>query len=222
MGGNTGIQDVYNLAWKLAYVISGKATPGLLETYNTERQPVDELNVQQAFSRYEMRVLHKKPTHPEVEDINLEVGCRYRAGAFIAGSDQQETDRVLWEDPYSPSAAAGTRLPHVEIIDSSSKKVVSTLDLIKQNFVVFAVDDCSPWVEAAQDISSLMVDAYVLNEQSAPYTDSQGRIRKLYNLGDGDAVLIRPDGHIAWRSPKEASGHKAKLADALEKILRPE
>ncbi|KAI8935507.1 hypothetical protein NX059_008078 [Plenodomus lindquistii] len=221
MGGNTGIQDIYNLAWKLAYVVSGRASPGLLDTYNTERQPIDELIVQQAFSRYETRVLHRKPTHPEVEDINLEIGYRYPAGAFIVGSDHQKTEHGLWEDPYAPSAAAGTRLPHVELIDSSNKRALSTLDLIKQNFVLFAVDDDSPWVKAAHDFSNLKVDGYILNEGSVPYADSQGRVRKLYGLGDGEAVLIRPDGHIAWRSPKEASDHRSKLADALEKILRP-
>jgi hypothetical protein len=50
-GGNTGIHDAHNLAWKLAQVIRGQAHPRLLETYATERRPVARFTVEQAFSR---------------------------------------------------------------------------------------------------------------------------------------------------------------------------
>src|SRR5215831_11115389 len=51
-GGNTGIHDAHNLAWKLALVIKGQAGPGLLDTYETERRPVAVFTVEQAFARY--------------------------------------------------------------------------------------------------------------------------------------------------------------------------
>jgi 2-polyprenyl-6-methoxyphenol hydroxylase-like FAD-dependent oxidoreductase len=51
-GGNTGIHDAHNLAWKLAYVLEGRAGPGLLETYEAERRPVGKFTVEQAYTRY--------------------------------------------------------------------------------------------------------------------------------------------------------------------------
>jgi 2-polyprenyl-6-methoxyphenol hydroxylase-like FAD-dependent oxidoreductase len=50
-GGNTGVQDAHNLAWKLALVLKGLAGPDLLATYNAERQPIGELAMQQAYTR---------------------------------------------------------------------------------------------------------------------------------------------------------------------------
>jgi 2-polyprenyl-6-methoxyphenol hydroxylase-like FAD-dependent oxidoreductase len=55
-GGNTGVQDAHNLAWKLALSLAGVAGPGLLDTYDAERRPVGELTVEQAFTRYVTRV----------------------------------------------------------------------------------------------------------------------------------------------------------------------
>lgn len=51
-GGNTGVHDAHNLAWKLAYVLKGVAGPGLLATYDAERRPVGEFTVEQSYSRY--------------------------------------------------------------------------------------------------------------------------------------------------------------------------
>src|SRR5207244_1169528 len=54
-GGNTGVHDAHNLAWKLALVIEGHASEHLLSTYASERKPVAQLTVEQAFSRYVAR-----------------------------------------------------------------------------------------------------------------------------------------------------------------------
>jgi 2-polyprenyl-6-methoxyphenol hydroxylase-like FAD-dependent oxidoreductase len=55
-GGNTGVADAYNLAWKLAFATRGIAGPGLLDTYGAERQPISALTVEQAYTRYALRV----------------------------------------------------------------------------------------------------------------------------------------------------------------------
>ncbi|MGH3265298.1 MAG: FAD-dependent monooxygenase, partial [Trebonia sp.] len=61
-GGNTGIADAHNLAWKLAYVLSGAAGPGLLDSYDAERRPAGALTVEQGYTRYVLRV---DPTLPK-------------------------------------------------------------------------------------------------------------------------------------------------------------
>src|SRR4029434_7108662 len=54
-GGNTGIHDAHNLAWKLAQWLSGAARDGLLDSYETERRPVARFTAEQAFARYVTR-----------------------------------------------------------------------------------------------------------------------------------------------------------------------
>src|SRR5204862_4249476 len=61
-GGNAGVQDALNLAWKLAAVVKGEAGPGLLDTYETERLPLCELTVRQAYTRYATRVVPERGT----------------------------------------------------------------------------------------------------------------------------------------------------------------
>src|SRR6185437_6397262 len=55
-GGNTGVADAHNLAWKLAFVTRGIAGRGLLDTYDAERRPHAALTVEQAYTRYALRV----------------------------------------------------------------------------------------------------------------------------------------------------------------------
>src|SRR5918992_1604957 len=61
-GGNTGVQDALNLAWKLAAVITGDAGPHLLDSYEAERLPLSRLTVQQAYTRYATRVVPERGT----------------------------------------------------------------------------------------------------------------------------------------------------------------
>ena len=71
-GGNTGIQDAHDLAWKLAAVLRGAAGPALLDSYEAERLPVCELTVQQAYTRYATRVVPERGidgVQPPVPDI---------------------------------------------------------------------------------------------------------------------------------------------------------
>ena len=73
-GGNTGIQDAHNLAWKLAAVVKGEAGPALLDSYEAERLPLCELTVQQAYTRYATRVVPERGT-----DGVRAAGTRHRA-----------------------------------------------------------------------------------------------------------------------------------------------
>ena len=79
-GGNTGVHDAHNLAWKLALVLNGTAGPGLLATYDAERRPVGEFTVEQSYARYVTRVapyLGTADAQPVVDDLYLELGYRY-------------------------------------------------------------------------------------------------------------------------------------------------
>ncbi|KAJ9653206.1 hypothetical protein H2201_009166 [Coniosporium apollinis] len=219
MGGNTGVQDVHNLARKLAYVLDGRASHSLLASYSTERQPAAGFTVQQAFSRLQKRVFHKEPDVPELTDIVCEIGYRYPKGAIVPSEVGGSTE--LWEDPYAPLVMPGSRLPHTWIVDKSSPdKQTSTLDLVKTNFVLIATDDRSPWIQAANDVS-LKIDTLVLSAESSPFADPLEKVKNLFKLREDEALLVRPDGYIAWRAPREGGGHSAKLQAALDNVLKP-
>ena len=83
-GGNTGVQDAYDLAWKLAAVLDGTAGPGLLDTYDTERRPVGSFTIEQAYTRYVLRLdpsLGKDNLMPIVDEAAVELGYRQLSGA---------------------------------------------------------------------------------------------------------------------------------------------
>ena len=86
-GGNTGIADAYDIAWKLALVIKGVAAPELLSTYDTERRPVGAMTVEQAYSRYVTRTatyLGATDYQPIVPDLEIELGYIYRSATIVA------------------------------------------------------------------------------------------------------------------------------------------
>lgn len=206
------------MAWKLAFVLSGKASHSLLESYNAERQPIDEFTVLQAYSRFQNRVVRKQPPAPEVQDIAVELGYRYPSGAFRLPKDYQHPIE-LYDLPDSPSALAGSRFPHVWLVDASdANKKISSIDLIRQNLVLVAVSTSSPWLHAASHFR-IPIETYTLNEASAPYRDLKGRLRERAKLGDADALLVRPDGFIAWRAEKTEGGYVESLRSALQSIL---
>jgi len=121
-GGNTGVQDAQNLAWKLAWVLKGAASPDLLDTYESERRPVGEFTVEQAYSRYVTRTapyLASKGFQPVAHDMNVELGYCY--------------DGRLHEHPSESKARPGTRAPHLWLSEGHS-----TLDLLGKEFVLLA------------------------------------------------------------------------------------
>ncbi|KIX09640.1 uncharacterized protein Z518_00721 [Rhinocladiella mackenziei CBS 650.93] len=219
MGGNTGIQDVYNLAWKLAYILNDKASTGLLDSYNLERVRSSGWTVQQAYSRCVNRVL-KDPSVPhdkELPDETVEIGYRYPEGALITDGPVDPQDQ--WEDPYVPRTTVGSRIPHKVSEDTSGNKL-SSLDLIKRNFVVLTTSAYSPWLDAARR-QDFEVDAISVTETSRLVKDPSGELAKVLKLKEGQALLIRPDGYIAWKMTAAVENLADQLGMVLQRILRP-
>jgi 2-polyprenyl-6-methoxyphenol hydroxylase-like FAD-dependent oxidoreductase len=172
-GGNTGVNDAHNLAWKLAAVVKGEAGPGLLDTYEAERLPLCELTVRQAYTRYATRVVPERGTEdaePPVPDIELEIGLVMRSPAILV---EDGDDGVLHLPPPALDGRPGTRAPHVWLADDRS-----TLDLFGSGFVVLrpAGRDVDDW--APPGATSHVIDA-------EPFAAS-------YGLAAGGATLVRP------------------------------
>ena len=133
-GGNTGVQDAHNLAWKLALTINGVAGPGLLETYDAERRPLGALTVEQAYTRYVRRTapyLGLETIQPVVDEWRLEIGYKYHSSAILSEKDD---DGALHEDPRESRGRPGTRAPHL-FLEQAGRRL-STLDLFGRHFVL--------------------------------------------------------------------------------------
>ncbi len=207
-GGNCGVQDAFDLAWKLQYVLDGKAAPALLDTYDTERRPVGSFTTEQAYTRYVLRLdpgLGKENLMPIVGEATVELGYRHVSDA-VAVEDGDD----LWEDPKEPSGRPGMRAPHVWIERDGAR--LSTLDLFCRGFALVAGADATGWCSAAMSAAerlSMPLDAYRAG------TDFDGDVAGPYGIGTEGAVLVRPDGFIAWRAQGADGDVGAALARAL-------
>ncbi len=192
-GGNVGVQDAHNLAWKLAYVVQGDAGPRLLDSYDPERRPIAEETVEQAYARYVLRLapeLGKENLHPMADDAAIDLGYRYRSDAIVSDGDGDG----LFVDPREPAAIPGVRAPHVALESGS------TLDLFGGSFVLLTGDE--EWERAADGAG---VQAHRI--------DAPG-YEEIYGPG---AVLVRPDGFVAWRS--DGAAEDGALAGVLDRLL---
>ena len=184
-GGNTGVQDTHNLAWKIALVLKGLAGPDLLATYNSERQPVGELAIQQAYTRYVLRVVPergKEGMQPLVDDLSMEIGYRYHSPAIVS---EAETGAALYEDPRRSQGMPGTRAPHVLLQCGGAR--ISTLDLFGKNFCALAAADGAGYCEAARDAAAalgLPINCYRV-AAGENVSDPDGRFTDAYGLSIG-------------------------------------
>ena len=189
-GGNTGIHDAHNLAWKLAYVLQGHAGAGLLETYEQERKPVARFTAEQAFARYVARTAPWLATRvtpePLVEDMHIELGYLYNSPSGVHA------------DPHATFGMPGSRAPHVWLERHGQR--LSTIDLTGR-FGLIAARDGGAWIDAARAVArefgGMPLDAYRIG---ADLKDPENRFAAAYGLSSAGATLLRPDGFIAWRS----------------------
>ncbi len=214
-GGNTGVWDAHNLAWKLAYVLRGDAGTALLDTYDSERQPSGALAMEQAYNRYVTRSdpdLGTEGMHPPLPDLHV-VFSRYRSPAVIPDDDYVD-DGALDIDPRKSQGLPGTRAPHVEL--SRNGATQSTLDFYVGDFVLMSGPDGAAWAQAAavagDELDVKVVSHIVDHGQSNSFCEA-------YGIGSSGASLVRPDGYVGWRARDHTSDAADRLASALRTVL---
>jgi hypothetical protein len=208
-GGNTGIHDAHNLAWKLAMVIQGHASPNLLDSYATERKPVARFTVEQAFSRYVARTAPwlQASQQPEalVDDFDIEIGYLYGCPTGVHA------------DPRTTLGVPGSRAPHVWLTRAGIR--LSTIDLTG-HYLLLTGADGRPWLDAVRVVREhfrgLPLDAHSVGRD---LQDSEGRFLQSYGISNSGASLVRPDGFIAWRAEHATPDPAAALLDALSRSL---
>ncbi len=214
-GGNCGVQDGYDLAWKLAYVLDGRADEALLDTYDAERQPVGAFTTEQAYTRYVLRLdpsLGKEDLMPVVGEAPIELGYRHRSPAVAADGDD-----ALWDDPGEPTGRPGFRAPHVPVTVDGVER--STLDLFGRDFILLAGSDGESWLDASRAAGRTLGVPLGAHRVGADVTGADGALETAYGIGSAGAALVRPDGFVAWRAPAAHADPEGELSGALGAAL---
>lgn len=213
---NVGIQDVHNLAWKLAGVCGGWAGAGLLDTYEVERR-----SFALAVNDDVARNLVAGPGAPRVEQFSNRgrvLGVSYDSTAIIPDGTHLPavTNPVV---DYIPTARPGSRAPHMWLWRDGQQ--ISTLDLFDTGFVLLTGPAGEPWRRAGEEVAErLRVPIHCSTVGlGGPLIDTAGAWLSLYGIAADGAVVVRPDGHAAWRSQTVEAAPTARLAAAFRCIL---
>ena len=218
-GLNTGVQDAQNLAWKLAAVLRGEAGDALLDSYDAERRPVGEavthtslLNAL-SMGRTARQTEAVLPRKEFLNEIGLVFGARYASRAVVSQEEPAPVADAI--EAYVPSATPGCRAPHVALRKASRK--LSTTDLLGRGFVLLTAPAGSAWRGAADRLEGPRVANAVIGDEIRE--EDGGDWLAAYGLREDGAILVRPDGHVAWRSPSGADDPKAALQEVMNAIL---
>jgi len=209
LGLNTGLQDVSNLAWRIAALVRGQGSDTLLEDYHRERHPESNLVVHAAVtnedSRYMVQNLWSKPQYAIV------LGFSYDQGTFVPDGTPAPHRAYPYYD-YIPSGRPGGRAPHLWLDRAQSH---STLDLFGSKFTLLTARNSSPFQKTVRNLKlqRAEVEGYALEE----FVDAEDLdvFRETYGITDDGAVLVRPDGVVAWRGQKSGSSETTALHDYM-------
>ena len=203
LGMNCGIGDAHNLVWKLAAVFGRWGGPRLLDSYEVERRPVARWSVETSVA------LQDEPEGPRRRLLDgIVLGYRYESEVIVPDG----TAPPALEDPlrqYVPVARPGHRAPHVWWMRDGNRR--SVVDLFGDAFVVLM--DASGGEAAAAAVGTVGSDSRILVRWHA--VDALGW-REAYGLRPGRAVLVRPDGHVVWRSVDASRNLVQELRTVLD------
>ncbi len=243
-GMNTSIQDAFNLAWKLAYVMKGHARPDLLDTYDIERHPVAQSllsGTDQAYTRllkagdlakYAVRalgptLLASDTIRNKMREVLEEIGINYRKGPitgdFGGSSGPEAGDRAL--------DAVVVHLPSQE-----SKPLRDFFRGVHWTLLGFSgrsasdadIDNLSALLSTISGRYDGLVKAFLIagglpvpTGESGMLLDPMLQVHERYGVTHPCLYLIRPDWYIAFRgAPAEASQLEANLERYLVPVGR--
>ncbi len=209
LGMNTAIQDVHNLCWKLAAVLQGWAGSDLLDTYETERRPVAQQNVERSVDL----VTGRGDDRPA---LDFDIGFKYASSAVIP-DEADLLDRISGD--HRPLAKAGSRAPHVWL---DRNRQFSMLDVFGPSFTFLTGSGAECWRAAAGKVAYEM-HVPMLVERPVAGTRGQESPDKTwttaYGIGATGAMLVRPDGHVAWRRSSGVTCPADELRSVCESVL---
>jgi 2-polyprenyl-6-methoxyphenol hydroxylase-like FAD-dependent oxidoreductase len=201
-GLNLGVQDAVNLGWKLAQVVAGTAPAELLDTYEAERHPVAARALHHtmaliALQRGDDRTVALRDTIAKLLDIDA---ARDRLAGLVSGLD-------IHYDLGGTHPLVGRRMPDLDLATASGPvraySLLHDARAVLLNLGVPGALDLGTWADRVRLVEASYHGAWelpVLGEVVAP-----------------TAVLVRPDGYVAW----VGEGSDARLVDALTTWFGP-
>jgi putative polyketide hydroxylase len=219
LGVNTAIQSAQNLGWKLAAVLRGHADPELLSTYQTERRPVAWFAAKHSMTGPGSALIEKTPMKEKASEFFPIVGYRYYSPAVLAEEAIPQEGEIALLDRQELTGVPGTRMPHLWL--ERGRQRVSTLDLLDGRFVLFTGSDGTWWRQAAARVARFLginLNAYCV-APDGDLLDSQNEWSQRMGVSSDGAVLVRPDGFVAWRASHIAPTPEQLLEQVLHHIL---
>ena len=231
---NSGIQDVYDLAWKLVAVLNGWGGDDLLNSYSKERRAVAELNTTMVEKGVMEVVI---PWTVKTQEVGIEnliadglqgelareglreviipgawlheqtgtvMGYRYNGSPIII-ADASIPEPATSVTEYIPSTWPGARAPHVFLSDGKT----SVFDVYGPDF---SIVDFTAAGKASKEF--VAVAGKLSIPVTAVHLPNESHCRAIW---ERDVVLVRPDGFVAWRCPP--TGVESVDEAAIEKIL---
>jgi 2-polyprenyl-6-methoxyphenol hydroxylase-like FAD-dependent oxidoreductase len=212
IGMHTGLEEVVNLGWKLAAMLEGWGGPALLASYDSERLPIARRNVE--FATRAFLAIAGIPGLPDVDATDwratpnwLSIPEHLKMQYCYEGSPICIPDGTPAPDPeppcFMPSTRPGARAPPAWLADGSS-----LLDLFGDGFTLLRLGerppDAGPLTQAAR-------------ARRVPLRDIAIADRPIAALYERKLVLVRPDGHVAWRGdalPPDPAGIVERMRGA--------
>ncbi len=217
-GMNTGMGDAVDLAWKLAAALEGWGGENLLDSYNAERRSIAQRNVSEATKNTETRTfeisdavaeaspegerirrdLHRKfsaESKRRFGNFGIALGYRYDPSPICIadGVDRPSEDLASFRQTSHP----GSRAPHGWLPDGRS-----LIDLFGSGFVLLKFGRQAPDTAGLRDAA---------DERGVPLQITEIQEPELCGLYQRRLVLVRPDGHVAWRSDDAPSDPMAVI-----------
>lgn len=235
LGSNTCIQDAFNLAWKLAFVIRGDAGPALLDSYSAERAPVGQQVVKRANqSRVDYGPLNQcfrvaedpdplgaglrrlNAPGPEGAEVRkqlidalelkntefnaqgVELNQRYESAAIIPdeglGPEEWLRDKQLY---LQATTRPGAKIPHTWLVSGQGRRI-STLDVVGHGQMTLVTGfSGTAWQAAVKRLALNSLRIVVIGSHDAQ--DLYFSWARLREVDEAGAILVRPDGYVAWR-----------------------
>jgi 2,4-dichlorophenol 6-monooxygenase len=259
LGLNSAIHDAYNLCWKIAAVLAGRAGDELLDTYQAERRPVGSANVAStgaaavnlnklapalglspgksteenwaalrlfwedlpgsAEQRHAFDQVLGEQT-AEFRPHGADLGYVYRSTAVVDDGSPAPTP----VDPvrlYEPSARPGHVLPHAWVLRAGERVALRSLTH-GGHFALIAGEDGHDWVAAAEKLAAkhgIPLKVARVGLSGVDLVDVRLAWLKSRGITATGAVLVRPDGHVAFRSADAVTDPSAVLAGVFGQVL---
>jgi len=240
-GMNTGVQDAFNLGWKLASVLQGRAHPDLLDSYSAERQRVRRELAADQVSNFN-RLLHPSRLQKWVMTTLGPLVMKRQRSVELGRRDETQLAinypaSALNEDHLKGGLGAGERAPDAEVVSLGDSSTTTLFDLIYDGeWTVLAFDGgrggstlaaLSAVVQPINALGWSVKARLVLANRKAPLggalvnhvlLDLDRYAHEAYKVSQPTIYLIRPDGHVAFRARSDAAG---SLLDYCKRWLRP-